>query len=76
MHTVKIGPDRWLEEGFKKGLAEARAQNFARGFAKGKMEVKSEVAIRMIEEGMDLDFVCHVIGLKRGELSPPKRKQA
>ena len=76
MHTVKIGTDRWLEQGYKKGLAEARAQNYARGFAKGKMKVKSEVALRMIEEGMDLDLVCRMIGLKPGELTPPKRKQA
>ena len=81
MHTVKIGPDRWLEEGFKKGkvegLAEGEAKGRAEGEAKGRAEgrvetqmaLKSEIALRMIEGGMSPDIVCRMTGLKRGELT-------
>ena len=68
MHTVKIGPDRWLEEGFKKGKAEGKVE--------AQMAVKSEIALRMIEEGMSLDIVCRMTGFKRGELTRLQRKQA
>ncbi len=96
MRTIKIGQEGWLEQGFKKGLAEGeakgkaegeakglakgKAEGEAKGLAKGKAEGKAEglakVALRMLEEGMDIEVVCRTTGLKRGDLTKLKRKRA
>ena len=68
MHTVKLGREGWLEQGFKKGMAEGRTE--------GVNEGRSEVALRMIEEGMSLEIVCRMTGLGRSELTRLQRKQA
>ena len=68
MHTVKLGREGWLEQGFKKGVAE--------GEARGRTEERSEVAQRMIEEGMNLDTVSRMTGLGRADLTRLQRNQA
>ena len=88
MHTVKLGREGWLEQGFKKGVAEGKAEGMAegeargmaegeaRGEARGMAEGRSEVAQRMIEEGMSLDTVSRLTGLGRADLTRLQRNQA
>ena len=84
MHTVKLGREGWLEQGFKKGvaegkaegMAEGKAEGMAEGEARGRTEERSEVAQRMIEEGMNLDTVSRLTGLGRADLTRLQQNQA
>ena len=92
MRTVKIGQEGWLERGFKRGLAEGKAEGLvegkaegeAEGLAKGKAEGeaeglakgKAEVALRMLEEGVSIEVIRRTTGLKRNDLTKLKKKRA
>ena len=51
MRTVKIGQEGWLEQGFKKGLAEGKAEGKAEGLAEGKAEGLAEGKVEGLAEG-------------------------
>ena len=56
---------------FVTDIAEDRGR--AEGRAEGKAEGKAEVALRMLEEGISIEVVSRITGLKRSELNKLKR---
>ena len=47
-----------------------------KGRAKGRAEGKAEVALLMLEEGLDVQTICRMTGIAKNEIERLKRKQA
>lgn len=50
------------------GLAEGRALGFAEGRAEGKLEGKSEIVLRMLSKGMDIEDIQDMTGLSKEDI--------
>ena len=55
-------------------IAEEKGR--AKGKAEGRAEGKTEVALLMLEEGLDVQTICRMTGVTKSEIERLKRKQA
>ena len=56
-------------EGLAEGLAEGRAKGRAEGRSEGRSEGRAEVALRMLDSGMDISLIAHLTELSIEEVS-------
>ena len=91
MKRIKLGQEGWLEEGMLKGRQEGRQEGIQEGrqegiqegrqegIQEGRQEGVEEVALRMLEDGMDIEAVCRITKLNRSsinKLGVRKKKKA
>lgn len=57
MERIKLGQEGWLEEGLTKGRQE------------GRQESVEEIALRMLEDGMDIEVICRITKLNRSTIN-------
>lgn len=72
-HNIyKSNIERALEEGEEIGIKKGRKEGEKLGIEKGREEVKgeekNEIALRLIAEGLDNDFIHRITGLSIEEI--------
>ena len=58
----------------KEGLEQGLERGLERGVVKGLKQAKREDALRMLEEGLDIEMIVRVTGLSREEVEEPRRR--
>ena len=67
------GKAEGLAEGMMKGKAEGLAEGKAEGLAKGKAESARNIALEMLDRGMDPKLVAEITKLDISEIEKLKR---
>ena len=71
---LKEGEDIMTYSSMKELIAvESLAKGIEKGKAEGKVEGKAEVALRMLEQNMDMSLIVRLTGLSMQELQQLKR---
>ena len=92
VHKIKLGREGWLEEGILKGIVkgrqegivegrqegivEGRQEGIVEGRQEGIVEERSEIARRMLADGMDIEAICRITGLSRREVAKLAKRRA
>jgi len=75
MPYVTTWERRAREEGLQEGVTLGREEGVTLGREKGMIEEKTEIARRMLCEGISLDIICKTTGLSRSEVESLELKQ-
>ena len=59
---------RLRKEGIEQGLERGLEQGLERGWEKGALAKARESALRMLDEGLDIELIVRVTGLSREEV--------
>ncbi len=60
--------DEGIQEGIAKGKEEGKAEGVKEGFEKGRADGIITVAKKMIDSGMDADYIASVTGLSSAQI--------
>ena len=57
-----------MKKGLQSGLTEGRAEGRAEGRTEGEAKSKTEIAKKMKDEGLEVEFIARVTGLTKEDV--------